>query len=284
MKKESGILFCSAQDIGCRREQQDVIEIASDIDGVFLAALADGMGGMRMGRECAELAVSAFIESFAACANGNISANLEFSAQRANEMVLRMAAANGAAGMAGSTLLAAALYGNELRWLSVGDSHLYLFREGALRQLNTDHNLRAKLIKAQKYSEEYEADGDVNLSALTSFVGIDRLSEVDISSEPERLYVGDLLLLCSDGLYNTLMDDEIEAALSSGGEDIAASLLEKVLAKAKAHQDNVSLIIISIAGGADEHGHDEGRTELIRRERGEDDFIRKLLRFLCPMR
>lgn len=275
----------SAQHIGGRREQQDVVEVADNLGGVCLAVLADGMGGMLMGRECAERAVSAFIESFAARSAGGIAENLVFSARRANELVFSMAEANGAAEMAGCTLLAAAVSERELYWLSIGDSHIYLFRESSLRQLNTDHNLRTRLLKARQYPEEHDTGGDINLSALTSFVGISRLSEVDVSPEPIALFAGDSVLLCSDGLYNTLTDGDIAAVLSASEvKDKAAGLLDEVLARAKDHQDNVSLVVLSVPDRAGGAGGDDDKTVLIGKKRSENIFLRKLLRFFHLVR
>ena len=274
----------SAQHIGGRREQQDVVEVADNLGGVCLAVLADGMGGMLMGRECAERAVSAFISRLPPVPPAVLPKIWFFPRGGPTSWFSVWRRRTERAEMAGCTLLAAAVSERELYWLSIGDSHIYLFRESSLRQLNTDHNLRTRLLKARQYPEEHDTGGDINLSALTSFVGISRLSEVDVSPEPIALFAGDSVLLCSDGLYNTLTDGDIAAVLSASEvKDKAAGLLDEVLARAKDHQDNVSLVVLRSdrAGGA---GGDDDKTVLIGKKRSENIFLRKLLRFFHLVR
>ena len=146
--------------------------------------------------------------------------------------------------MAGCTLLAAAISDGRMYWVSVGDSHLYILHGGCLRQLNTDHNLRTRLMRAKGNEAGAWEDKDINLSALTSYVGAARLEEIDISAEPLTLTGPDVVLLCSDGLYNALTEGEIEEILSSAAADKAAALLDEALSKGITNQDNISAITV----------------------------------------
>ena len=128
------VRVCRASCIGSRAEQQDVTEAVGGLDGVLLAVLADGMGGMLMGRECAKKAVESFVEAFAARQSAGVADSLRAAAARANEIVLGWADERGAAEETGCTLAAAAIKDGGMYWLAVGDSRMYIFRNGALTQ------------------------------------------------------------------------------------------------------------------------------------------------------
>lgn len=239
-----GLRVCRASYIGSRAEQQDAAEVTDEIEAAFLAVLADGMGGMLMGRECAVRAVDAFGEAFAARSSGEIAEALVSAARRTNEVVLDWAAERGAAEETGCTLVCAAVARDRLYWLSVGDSHIYLFREGRLTRLNEEHNLRTRLARSGAQSAEAERYAGANLAALTSFIGIRELAEIDFPDEPLPLAAGDAVLLCSDGLYGSLSGGETAEILSSGAEDPAAALIEAVAAKGFERQDNATAVVI----------------------------------------
>ena len=241
------VRVCRASCIGSRAEQQDVTEAVSGLDGVLLAVLADGMGGMLMGRECAEKAVESFVEAFAARQSAGVADSLRAAAARANEIVLGWADEHGAAEETGCTLAAAARKDGGMYWLAVGDSRVYIFRNGALTQLNEEHNLRTRLARSGGLGAGAEGCSYANLAALTSFVGIRNLTEVDFSSIPIELQAGDSVLLCSDGLYGSLDADEVCSALASGAENPAETLVSAVAEKGYARQDNASAVVVSVS-------------------------------------
>lgn len=241
------VRVCRASCIGSRAEQQDVTEAIGGLDGVLLAVLADGMGGMLMGRECAEKAVESFVEAFAARQSAGVAESLCAAAVRANELVLGWADERGAAEETGSTLAAAAIKDGRMYWLAVGDSRIYIFRSGVLTQLNEEHNLRTRLARSGKLCTDAEEYSCVNLAALTSFVGIRHLTEVDFSSAPIELQAGDSVLLCSDGLYGSLDAGEVCSALTSGAENLAEMLVSSVAEKGYVRQDNASAVVVSVS-------------------------------------
>ena len=246
----------SAQDIGKRKEQQDAFGFSCKGPGVIVV-VCDGMGGMPLGRESSNVAVTSFIET---CEDRgpreSVKGSLVRAAFAANEAVLEMAARSGLRGDTGTTLVAAIVEDDCLYWVSVGDSRVYLFREGALNPLNRDHNVATRL---QRLVEKGERDPEEVIScampdALTSFIGIDVLEEYDISEEPLLLKGGDVILLCTDGLYNFMPDREVVEILKSNGSNpgsgnLAEMIVGRVMDKKHPCQDNVTVMLMRIKEG-----------------------------------
>lgn len=269
-----GLTASLASYIGTRAEQQDAAEVTDGAGADFLAVLADGMGGMLMGRECAEKAVSAFVEAFAARRPDEGAAyGLMRAAVRTNDVVVRWAEERGVLEGTGCTLACAAVEDRRLHWVSVGDSRIYLFRRGRLTQLNEDHNLRTRLARTGEPAELYAS---LNLAALTSFIGVRRLTEIDFSDVPIALAPGDSVLLCSDGLYGSLGAGEICGILSSGADGAASALVEAVAAKGLERQDNATAVVVSL-GAAELVGK---TTMLLGKERTRGGLLGCAARFL----
>lgn len=244
----------NAQNIGSREEQQDSL-LFSDMENKDLVArigivavLADGMGGLMMGRESSDLAVRTFLVEYCTkTPEETITDELLRAAQVANAAVFDMASRADLAWNTGTTLVAAVVDLDELFWISVGDSRIYLFREGALKQLNCDHNYGKELqsqVEQGVISQE-EADNHPERHALTSYVGMDYLREIDFSEQALPLKAGDRVLLCSDGLHGVLSEEEMREALSLPAPEAAELLLNLTLLKNHPYQDNVTIAILA---------------------------------------
>jgi PPM family protein phosphatase len=243
----------NAQHIGSRAEQQDDFGFSRFhkkrfvTHGGIMATLTDGMGGMAMGREAGRTAKAAMLKAYQAKSpQESIPQALTRSLQVANEAVVALARDHGLEGEIGTTMVAAVIKGKELYWVSVGDSRIYLYRRGRLTQLTADHDYGqelAEMVVAGELTQE-EAMTHPQRRALTSFLGLSRLREVDHRLSPYYLEIGDRILLCSDGLYNTLGEDEIAAALDHEPQAAAEELVNEVLAREKARQDNVTIAIL----------------------------------------
>lgn len=241
----------NAQDIGKRPQQQDAFAITpleEELvvrDHGVMAVVCDGMGGMENGAEAANMGAIQFMRAYLAVdkVQENTLVDAVYAANRAVYGAFQ--GKNGA--MAGTTLIAASILPDGLRFVSVGDSHLYLFRKGKTYQLNRDHNYFSELmeeVKAGRMTLE-EAQHHPERAHLTSFVGIEKLELVDYNIEPVPLKPGDRVLLCSDGLFKTLSLQEINSIIaSSQGCSAQDELLRAVLAKDKRKQDNVTLVML----------------------------------------
>jgi protein phosphatase len=244
---------CS-QHIGVRNEQQDSFAFSHIEDTALvrragiMAVVADGMGGMAMGRESGDTAVKATLTAHEASPAGTDPiAILCESVKSANRDVLNLANNAGVLGNAGSTLVAVIIKDNNLYWTSVGDSRIYLYRSGELVQLNTEQNFAAELMQrvaAGELSQE-EALNHPDRAALTNFIGNSDLKQADANQRPFQILNGDWLVLCSDGLFGTLDDDEIREELYGNPNDACERLVKKTIAMNKSHQDNVTVVILA---------------------------------------
>lgn len=244
----------NAQHIGSRKEQQDDFGF-SDLDNVtfvnhggVLAVIADGMGGLARGREASLIAKQAMLQEYdRKSEKKTIPQALIRALSVANAAVVEMARLSGLEGHTGSTLTAAVIKDDELYWVSVGDSRIYLYRRGEMTQLTTDHDYARQLAQEAALGNisPEEAATHPQRQALTSYLGLQFLSEIDRNEEPVILEAGDRILLCSDGLYKTIPEAEMVKVLDRDPQHGAEGLIEATLARGKTNQDNVTVAILA---------------------------------------
>ena len=222
----------------------------------MLAVLADGMGGHIAGERASQIAVSRYLETFSAT-QGAIAQLLDQSLVASNDAIgSEIRKSPMLAGM-GCTLVAAYVNQEGLRWVSVGDSALLLYRGSDLIRLNEDHSLGALLdeqAKAHQISVD-EAKSDPRRRALRSALVGGDIAVKDLRLDPEPLLHGDWVIIASDGL-ETLDGNEIATIIGRRkelGDPKAAvkDLLDAIRKKAVPKQDNVSIIAIKIVDLAD---------------------------------
>lgn len=244
----------NAQHIGSRNEQQDSFAFSHIEDASFvrragvLAVLADGMGGLAMGKEASGYTVKAILSLHETSQRETPPADiLKNAVESANIDVLVMARNAGVEGEAGSTLVAVIVKDNKLYWTSVGDSRIYLYRSGELVQLTTDQNFATELLQrvANGRMSMEEARSHPDRAALTNFIGNQEIKPTDSNLQPFPICDGDWIILCSDGLFGTLTDDEIRKELSGNPNDSCERLIQKVISRNKPHQDNITVAILA---------------------------------------
>lgn len=246
----------NAQAIGSREEQQDAFGFSDINDEHFmseygvLAVLADGMGGLHGGREASHIAVQAFLEDYLhSRENTSIPEKLTTSLEAANEKVLQFAYENQLLGGIGTTLIASVVFQNQLYWLSVGDSRIYLIQGESITQLTIEHKYAKELDELAALGEitQEEAKHDPQRDSLTSFLGLEKLELLDVSMEPIPLQKGDSIILCSDGLYGSVSNEEIlEVCRYLPTQEAAEELISIALSKQLSHQDNATVAILTI--------------------------------------
>lgn len=240
------IIIDAEQDIGKRYEQEDYY-IYSDWyncetgENGIIAVLTDGMGGYANGKQAAETGAKAFIKSYTKSPEFGINKRLIDAVNYANKAVC-------AQGEGGAALVCAVISGWRLYWLGVGDCRIYLYRNGILRKLNIEHNYRRRLVGMACMGEisMSEALTDIKGDALTSYLGIENITEYDFNDCEFPLLRNDKILLCSDGLYRTLSNREIGEAIAGKCYMAAYELRKKVLNKRKPHQDNMTAVVLNI--------------------------------------
>ena len=244
--------LATADYIGARAQQQDATraELLASGAGVVLI-LADGLGGHESGAEAAQIVVDTFGEATkrgAFDAPANRRASLRDVLDQANARIAgSLDPAHGQRSMA-STAVVAIVADGALQWISVGDSHLYVWRNRHLMKLNEDHSQAGLMVRSGQYQPdepEVLAVKSVLVSALTGR----KLEIVDHPTQTVKVENGDVLLLASDGL-NTLSDREIESIMfdieARGAADLGKALLETVKDRRADRQDNTTVAIARV--------------------------------------
>jgi serine/threonine protein phosphatase PrpC len=171
----------------------------------------------------------------------------------------------------GCTLIGAWIDEDGLRWASVGDSLLLLFRAPEVLRLNADHSLGAFLddqARRKKISPA-EAENNPYRNALRSALTGKAIEILDLQPDAYPLAHGDCLILASDGIA-TLAGDEIGdiayANRDESPETMADALIAAVLAKKAQDQDNTTVLVLKIVEDADTSASDEVPTRVLRQE------------------
>lgn len=244
----------NAQHIGSRNEQQDSFAFShiEDVSLVkrsgVLAVLADGMGGLAMGKEASECVVKTTMALHESSQQETSPIDiLQQAVASANQNVLTMARNAGVEGEAGSTLVAAIVKDQQLYWTSVGDSRIYLNRSGELVQLTMDQNYGSELLQrvADGKMTMEEAQSNPDRAALINYIGNQDIRAADRNLRPFPISDGDWIILCSDGLFGTLTDNEIRHDLFGDPNDSCERLIQKIVGRKKPHQDNTSVLILA---------------------------------------
>ncbi len=248
------IIPSNFQHIGSRDNQEDGFAFSdlgdqNDVNrkGV-LAVVADGMGGLTRGEAASRKAVEIFLEDYSVYDGLEEPACfLSRTLNRANTAVYDLAFQDGVEVELGTTLAAVLINAGCLSWVSVGDSRIYYYHRDDIYQLTVDHvyaNHLERQVEEGRLTRQ-EADGHPERGYLTGFLGLPEVRESCCSSEPVILEPGDQVLICSDGLYNTLSVDEIVQVLESNRVNTADKLGQMVLTKNQHHQDNVTVLVLT---------------------------------------
>lgn len=218
---------------GQRPYQEDSVLAETMVDGRTLIAVADGMGGHAAGEVASALALETVT---AAIAEGQ---PLGDAFRLANSRVHDMASEPGKQGM-GTTLVAVLTDGDAFSVANVGDSRVYLISGEGIRRLTEDHSFVAEAMRRGQTEEE--AMATPWRDALTRSIGTDAEVEVDVFG-PFPVEADSAFLICSDGLYKTLSDEEIRDlfAKSRGARGAAQTLVSAALDNGS--DDNISVAI-----------------------------------------
>lgn len=243
-----GISLGKIHDIGRRDYQQDSFGQTAVLRNTgILAVLADGMGGLSGGERVSQKIVMEALTFGSTLQANQVPTALPGMVAGINRAVNQMLGPKGLY-TSGSTVVSALITGNALRWISVGDSRIYLYRDGQISQLSRDHDLlqdwMPDILEGKRSMAE--ALRDPNGRKLTSFIGMGELRHVDYNRTPIPLLPGDRVLLMSDGVYGTVSDAEMAAILRDcGSVQLAASHIgQRIMGAALPYQDNYTLIVL----------------------------------------
>jgi len=210
-----------------------------------LIVVADGMGGHNAGEIASRIAVESLHSYLTEHQTGleDPAALLETSIQHANSKVYRLSRENSHWQGMGTTLTAVLERAGRVLIGHIGDSRLYLWREGNMERLTTDHSVVEEMM-AKGLISEIESQSHPYRHMLTRALGMDIEVTVDISEMQTQ--PGDKLLLCTDGLTNHVRDEEISNILTRSLAPDQAGVCLIELALARGGLDNITIIIADI--------------------------------------
>jgi protein phosphatase len=202
-------------------------------------AVADGMGGHAVGDLASRVVIDALSRLASPVSMKTLIADARARLQTANRQ-LRDEAARRQVQRIGSTVVVLLACDRFCGYLWAGDSRIYLYREGQLRQLTRDHS-QVEQLKSLGVLTEEEARHHPAQHMITRAVGATDVLELDDAAI--EVADGDVFLLCSDGLSNELSDDEIVAVLTSAERENASEELVE-LALARGGRDNITAVVV----------------------------------------
>jgi len=223
-----------------------------------LAVVADGMGGYTAGEVASGITISVMFSEVKQCISkmcpGNRGRNTEDvgmallreKVHKANVAIFNAAQSQPQYTGMGTTVVSALFYDNRVAVAHVGDSRMYRLRDGIFETITHDHSLLQEQIDGGMISKE-DARLSKNRNLVTRAVGID--AEVEVETHTYAVLLGDIYLLCSDGLNDMVEDEEIGSTLGMLQANLplaAEQLIE--MANDNGGRDNVSVILVKING------------------------------------
>lgn len=208
--------------------------------------VADGMGGHKSGDKASKLVIDAACHAFAPpkdAESAQVAAILhEAVCKAARDVFLASMSSITLHGM-GTTLSAMVIADGMAHICHIGDSRIYCLQEGRLKQMTNDHSLVMEQVQAGLMSQE-EARTSSFRNIITRAIGHKEVINPDQFSHPTK--IGDLFLLCTDGLNNMLSDQEIAEILSKHPPQEALRLLITT-ANRNGGDDNITAILVGVA-------------------------------------
>jgi serine/threonine protein phosphatase PrpC len=245
-----GIELASLTDLGCQRSNNEdrysYWEAASDAEFQRqgrLAIVADGMGGYEGGQEASRIAVEAVEQFYSRAIEGDPQSILNGALRRAHQLIQDYAVAHRELHGMGTTCTAAALIEKNLYFSHIGDSRLYLVRDASISRLTHDHSYVGRLVESGVISVE-EAEIHPQRHILTAALGSGVEIAPDFPESPIELKQNDVLILCSDGLWSLVNENELQDAAQMGLAEACRELIG--IARKRGGPDNITVQMIRI--------------------------------------
>ncbi len=205
-----------------------------------LFVVADGMGGHQAGDFASKFTIDHLVRLVEEAEGSNPITILNDSIRQVNSLLLKKASEEEELFGMGTTLVAACVLGTVLCVANVGDSRLYILRDGILRQITRDHSLVEELIERgelERGSEAYHEHKNI----ITRAIGASRTVFADFFEV--NLEQEDLVIMCSDGLSNMVSDERI-AQIAAGRDDLPA-VCEDLIDEANSNggKDNIAVVV-----------------------------------------
>jgi serine/threonine protein phosphatase PrpC len=237
---------------GNRSENQDRVDVFAN-DRALLMTVVDGMGGHAHGARAAEVTVTTLKECFAEISQPVFDPQgfLTLALARAHDRVVKLGEGVALDHKPRATCAICLVQDGGAFWAHVGDSRIYLLRDGTLMARTRDHSHVELLLR-----EGLIVESEMRSHPMRNFVecclgGDSPLPDMSITAR-RKLAPGDVLLACTDGLWSGLEDQEIAALSSDSNEPLERSiraLAERAVARNSPYSDNTSLAAARWRGG-----------------------------------
>ncbi|MCC6952647.1 MAG: Stp1/IreP family PP2C-type Ser/Thr phosphatase [Deltaproteobacteria bacterium] len=236
-------------DVGCEREINEDRYAVLESNAGRMWVVCDGMGGVQGGELAAQLALDAMRRGLESRTFNTPEEALFGAIEEANRRIV-LRKQNPQFGGMGTTVVAAIEYAGEVVIGSAGDSRAYLVRAGEIQQLTTDHTYVQDLVERGMISAQ-EALTHPQAHVLTRCLGAEPRLDMDTTRfwiwDTAAGEVNDRLVLCSDGLYSHVSDEEIASIISNNSpQDACVKLVEA--AKKEGGYDNITVAVLPIHG------------------------------------
>jgi serine/threonine protein phosphatase PrpC len=224
----------------------------------LLAIVADGIGGHNAGEVASDLTVETIVNRLTASRIAQPTLSLQQAILEANDVVAKASRTNDAQQGMGSTVVTAWIIGSRLYTATVGDSRIYLLRDGSIRQISIDHTWVQEAIEHDIIQPEQARDHP-QAHVLRRYIGSQIQTEPDIrlrmkdnesdkqseSNQGMTLQTGDMLLLCTDGLTDLVEDEEIQQVLVEHDPLQAVERLTDMALERGGH-DNITIVVLEV--------------------------------------
>ncbi len=255
MRIRPGIEVAGRTDVGCQRDNNEDSysywepEREEDFQRKGrLAVVADGMGGYEGGQEASRLAVDTIRDVYGNALNGDPQAALLEGFETAHDRIRQYAEVHPALHGMGTTCTAVVVTGGNLYYAHVGDSRLYLMRGTAVLRLTRDHSYVSRLIETGVLTAD-EAEAHPQRHILTAALGAGSELITDHPATPLALQAGDILVLCTDGLWGLVSETELHDVVTRKSPQEACRDLV-AMAKERGGPDNITLQILRVPAQA----------------------------------
>lgn len=232
---------------GNRAENQDRVDLVATNDSLLMVVV-DGMGGHAHGARAAEVTVATLKEAFAETAPPVFDPQgfLTLALARAHDRVVKLGEGVALDHKPRATCAACLVQDGGAYWAHVGDSRIYQLRAGRIKTRTRDHS-HVELLLREGLIAESEMRGHPMRNFVECCLGGDLpLPDMSVTAR-NKLEPGDVLLLCTDGLWSGVEDHEIGELAAEGGapiEKLVRSLAERAVAKNSPHSDNTSVTAV----------------------------------------
>ncbi len=247
-----GIEAASLTDVGRQRSNNEdsFLYWEPDSDADFrlkgrLAIVADGMGGYEGGQEASRLAVETVRSVYDNAFGGSPQETLVGAMEAAHQNIQRFAQEHPQFYGMGTTCTALSIVGNQLIFAHVGDSRLYLIRGESISRLTRDHSYVGRLVETGIVRSE-DAESHPQRHILTAALGSGRDVTPHIPEHPTPLDEGDILLLCTDGLWGVVSDSDLARVVQNNPPTEACQKLV-AMALDRGGPDNITLLVLRVS-------------------------------------